>query len=169
MFCQPNGKPYTRTEDWKAWKALLKEAGVRDGRLHDARHTAGSLLVEQGVHIRVVQEIPGHARVPRPRGTRTSPRLRWRTRASAWEKPRGAEDPQGTATQTATSRSNRVSSGSSIRREDPGQRAEDRGFEPRMGVTQTALADRSVPCRRVMCRSALLGSRTSQRLSGEVS
>ncbi|MEV5413604.1 tyrosine-type recombinase/integrase [Thermopolyspora sp. NPDC052614] len=32
-------------------------------RLHDARHTAGSLLVEQGVHIRVVQEILGHARV----------------------------------------------------------------------------------------------------------
>jgi len=63
VFCQPNGKPYNRTEDWKAWKALLKEAGVRDGRLHDARHTAGSLLVEQGVHIRVVQEILGHARV----------------------------------------------------------------------------------------------------------
>ena len=63
VFCQPNGKPYSRTEDWKAWKALLKTAGVRDGRLHDARHTAGSLLVEQGVHIRVVQEILGHARV----------------------------------------------------------------------------------------------------------
>nr|WP_189180407.1 tyrosine-type recombinase/integrase [Microbispora rosea] len=33
------------------------------GRLHDTRHTAGTLLVEQGVHIRVVQEILGHARV----------------------------------------------------------------------------------------------------------
>ncbi|GAB2477504.1 tyrosine-type recombinase/integrase [Streptosporangium sandarakinum] len=34
-----------------------------EARLHDARHTAGTLLVERGVHIRVVQEILGHARV----------------------------------------------------------------------------------------------------------
>jgi integrase len=61
VLCQTNGKPLDRAEGWKAWKALLREAGVRDGRLHDARHTAGSLLVEQGVHIRVVQEILGHA------------------------------------------------------------------------------------------------------------
>ncbi|XVQ86190.1 tyrosine-type recombinase/integrase [Microbispora siamensis] len=33
------------------------------GLLVNARHTAGTLLVEQGVHIRVVQEILGHARV----------------------------------------------------------------------------------------------------------
>lgn len=63
VFCQPDGKPYNSTEDWKAWKALLKTAGVRDGRLHDARHTAASLLIEQGVDVRVVQEILGHARV----------------------------------------------------------------------------------------------------------
>jgi integrase len=58
-----HGRPMERSEDYKAWKALLKRAGVRDARLHDARHTAGTLLVEQGVHIRVVQEILGHARV----------------------------------------------------------------------------------------------------------
>ncbi|MGW0068817.1 tyrosine-type recombinase/integrase [Streptosporangium sandarakinum] len=45
------------------WKALLKQAGIREARLHDARHTAGTLLVERGVHTRVVQEILGHARV----------------------------------------------------------------------------------------------------------
>jgi hypothetical protein len=32
-------------------------------RLHDARHTVATLLIGQGVHIRVVQEILGHARV----------------------------------------------------------------------------------------------------------
>ncbi|WP_240506656.1 tyrosine-type recombinase/integrase [Thermoactinospora rubra] len=31
--------------------------------VHDARHTAATLLIEEGVHIRVVQEILGHARV----------------------------------------------------------------------------------------------------------
>ncbi|MFI7043424.1 tyrosine-type recombinase/integrase [Streptosporangium sandarakinum] len=45
------------------WKAPLKQAGIREARLHDARHTAGTLLVERGVHTRVVQEILGHARV----------------------------------------------------------------------------------------------------------
>jgi len=30
---------------------------VRDARVHDARHTAATLLIEQGVHIRVVQEV----------------------------------------------------------------------------------------------------------------
>lgn len=63
VFSQPNGRPLDRTEDWKEWKALLKRAEVHDGRLHDARHTAGSLLAAQGVHIRVIQDILGHARV----------------------------------------------------------------------------------------------------------
>lgn len=63
VFSTRRGRPMERSEDYKAWKALLKRAGVREARLHDARHTAGTLLVEQGVHIRVVQEILGHARV----------------------------------------------------------------------------------------------------------
>ena len=44
-------------------KAILRRAGVRDARVHDARHTAATLLIEQGVHIRVVQEVLGHTRV----------------------------------------------------------------------------------------------------------
>jgi integrase len=63
LFPRPDGTPEERTDDWREWKGILKAAGVRDGRLHDARHTAATLLVEQGVHIRVVQEILGHARV----------------------------------------------------------------------------------------------------------
>jgi integrase len=63
VFATPKGAPIDRTDDWREWHALLRAAGVRPGRLHDARHTAGTLLVEQGVHIRVVQEILGHTRV----------------------------------------------------------------------------------------------------------
>jgi len=51
------GKPMEPRDDWAAWKWLCKAAGVRDARLHDARHTAATLLLEQGVDIRVVQEI----------------------------------------------------------------------------------------------------------------
>jgi integrase len=63
VFATPTGNPIDRSDDWREWKAVLRAAGVRDGRLHDARHTAGTLMIEQGVHIRVVQEILGHARV----------------------------------------------------------------------------------------------------------
>ncbi|SDL13705.1 tyrosine-type recombinase/integrase [Nonomuraea jiangxiensis] len=63
VFTTHLGGPIERTEDWKQWKSILRQAGVRDVRVHDARHTAATLLIEQGVHIRVVQEILGHTRV----------------------------------------------------------------------------------------------------------
>nr|MBA3916165.1 tyrosine-type recombinase/integrase [Terriglobales bacterium] len=63
VFATFYGTPIERSDDWREWKTLLAAAGVRPGRLHDARHTAGTLLMEQGVHIRVVQEVLGHTRV----------------------------------------------------------------------------------------------------------
>jgi integrase len=62
-FANRHGGPITHTEDWRSWKAILRQAKVRDVRVHDARHTAATLLIEQGVHIRVVQEVLGHTRV----------------------------------------------------------------------------------------------------------
>jgi integrase len=63
VFSQPNGRPIERKSDWHAWKALLKEAGVREVRLHDGRHTAATLLLSEGVHPRVVMEVLGHAQM----------------------------------------------------------------------------------------------------------
>lgn len=63
VFTTRHGGPIERTEDWRMWKDVLRAAGVRDARVHDARHTAATLLIEQGVHIRVVQEVLGHTRV----------------------------------------------------------------------------------------------------------
>jgi integrase len=54
MFAQENGKPIDPRNDWDEWKSLLKEAGVRDSRLHDARHTAASVLLLLGVPERAV-------------------------------------------------------------------------------------------------------------------
>lgn len=63
VFAQPNGRPIDQRRDWQAWKDLLRSAGVRDARLHDARHTAATLLLEQGVDVRVVMEILGHSQI----------------------------------------------------------------------------------------------------------
>jgi integrase len=63
VFAQPNGKAIERKSDWRAWKVLLQEAGVRDVRLHDGRHTAATLLLSEGVHPRVVMEVLGHAQM----------------------------------------------------------------------------------------------------------
>ena len=45
--------------DHTEWKALLKRACVREVRLHDARHTAATLLLLQNVDIRTVMSIMG--------------------------------------------------------------------------------------------------------------
>lgn len=61
VFAQPDGAPIDPKVDWQEWKDILAAAGVRDVRLHDGRHTAGTLLIEQGIHARVVMEILGHS------------------------------------------------------------------------------------------------------------
>src|SRR3954471_10003439 len=63
VFAQANGRPIERKSDWHAWKTILREAGVREVRLHDGRHTAATLLLSEGVHPRVVMEVLGHAQM----------------------------------------------------------------------------------------------------------
>ncbi|MEU7902174.1 site-specific integrase [Actinoplanes sp. NPDC049118] len=59
VFAQPTGRPIDPRADHDAWKALLREAGVRDARLHDARHTAATMLLVLGVPTRAVMEVMG--------------------------------------------------------------------------------------------------------------
>jgi integrase len=63
VFCTVEGKPIDPRADWQTWRDLLKEAGVDHRRLHDARHTAATMLLAQGVPTRVVMEILGHSQI----------------------------------------------------------------------------------------------------------
>ncbi|MFE3644585.1 integrase [Streptomyces sp. NPDC059169] len=45
--------------DFHVWKRLLRDAGVRDGRLRDARHTVATVLLILGVPDVVVDAITG--------------------------------------------------------------------------------------------------------------
>ncbi|MGY4990815.1 tyrosine-type recombinase/integrase [Streptomyces nigrescens] len=59
VFASPVGQPLVPSTDYDAWKQLLTDAKVRDGRLHDARHTAATVLLILGVPERVVMQIMG--------------------------------------------------------------------------------------------------------------
>lgn len=48
-----------------------RRGGVRPARLHDARHTAATLLLQQGVKARVAMEILGHSQMSLTLGTYT--------------------------------------------------------------------------------------------------
>jgi integrase len=59
VFATPTGAPVNPNTDYDEWKRLLRRAGLRDGRLHDARHTAATVLLILGVPERAVMDIMG--------------------------------------------------------------------------------------------------------------
>ncbi|MQA11334.1 MAG: tyrosine-type recombinase/integrase [Pseudonocardiaceae bacterium] len=59
IFTQPNGKPIDPRRDYDEWVDLLNQAEVRKARLHDARHTAATVLLILGVADRTVMDIMG--------------------------------------------------------------------------------------------------------------
>jgi integrase len=59
IFTNLVGRPVHPTEDHRAWKSLLRAADVRDARLHDARHTAATVLLVLKVPLPAVMELMG--------------------------------------------------------------------------------------------------------------
>ena len=47
----------------RSFKPLLKKAGLPDIRFHDLRHTFATLMLQNGEHPKVVQEMLGHATI----------------------------------------------------------------------------------------------------------
>lgn len=59
VFTDVRGRPLNNNSDYHRWKALIEVAGVRDARLHDARHTAATTLLLLGVSERAVIDVMG--------------------------------------------------------------------------------------------------------------
>jgi hypothetical protein len=59
LFATETGASINPRTDWSGWKRLLTDAGVRDGRLHDARHTAATVLLLLGVSERTIMGVMG--------------------------------------------------------------------------------------------------------------
>ncbi len=59
VFANETGHLLNPNTDYHEWKALLRSVGLRDARLHDARHTAATTLLLLGVPDRIVMGIMG--------------------------------------------------------------------------------------------------------------
>lgn len=68
VFAQTDGRPLDPRQDHRDWVDLLASAGVPRVRLHDARHTAATLMVAQGVDLHVVKEVLGHTDIRTTQG-----------------------------------------------------------------------------------------------------
>lgn len=59
MFTGPTGLPIDPRRDMEEWKDILRVAGVRDRRLHDARHTTATVLLILGISNENVMAVMG--------------------------------------------------------------------------------------------------------------
>ncbi len=63
MFASVLGTPINPSNLARAWRLILKDAGLDHVRFHDLRHAHATLLLVRGVHPKVVSERLGHAGV----------------------------------------------------------------------------------------------------------
>jgi integrase len=70
VFCTRKGKPLHAS--WlthRVYEPALREAGLPHIRFYDLRHTAATLLMEAGIHPKVVSEMLGHSSITLTLGT----------------------------------------------------------------------------------------------------
>lgn len=63
VFATRVGTPIHPRNDYRSFRQIIRQAGLRAVRIHDLRHTAASVLLAQGVPARVVMEILGHSQI----------------------------------------------------------------------------------------------------------
>lgn len=63
VFHNGYGKPYYHDTPTATWRKFLARNHLRNIRLHDLRHTAATLLLEDGVDLKLIQERLRHAKL----------------------------------------------------------------------------------------------------------
>jgi len=63
VFTRPDGSPIEGATLTRHFNTLLCQARLRRIRFHDLRHSAATLLLEQGVELVVIKELLGHAHI----------------------------------------------------------------------------------------------------------
>jgi len=63
VFTREDGEPLDGTVVSHQFHRLLDQAGLRQRRFHDFRHSCATLMVAQGVPSRVVMDVLGHSQI----------------------------------------------------------------------------------------------------------
>lgn len=63
VFRHADGSPYLPNSVTHAWIKLVRRCGLKNIRLHDARHTMATMMLKMGVHPKIVQERLGHSSI----------------------------------------------------------------------------------------------------------
>lgn len=63
VFTDGDGEPIHPHAVYEAFRRIVHNAGIPAMRFHDLRHTHGSLLIKEGVPVKVVSERLGHAHI----------------------------------------------------------------------------------------------------------
>ena len=63
MFSHHDGSPLCPNSVTRAFHAIAESVGLKGVRLHDLRHAHATILLQQGVHPKIVQERLGHSSV----------------------------------------------------------------------------------------------------------
>ncbi len=61
IFPSNIGAPFSKSHLQKDFAKTLRDANLPRIRFHDLRHTAATLMLQEGVHPKIVQERLGHA------------------------------------------------------------------------------------------------------------
>lgn len=63
VFCHADGSPFHHERPYLWFRGFIKKHGLRYIRFHDLRHTAATLLINQGVHAKLISERLGHGNI----------------------------------------------------------------------------------------------------------
>lgn len=63
MFCHPDGSPFHHELPYLWLRQFFQKNNLRYIRSHDLRHTSATLLINQGVHAKIISERLGHGNI----------------------------------------------------------------------------------------------------------
>lgn len=63
VFCNIDGKPFHPETPYLHFRSFLKKHGLRHIRFHDLRHLSATLLIQSGIHAKIISERLGHSNI----------------------------------------------------------------------------------------------------------